>query len=143
MAMAADEAFYAAAERRIEYLTLVIGAAATVCAGIFWGIRAGAGVAIGAAISWINFRWMKQGIDTLVRLSTAQQGVDKPRVPKTVYFKFLGRYALLVLVAYVILHSFGLMIMNVVAGFFAVVAAVLIEMIGQLFRSSPATHSGS
>lgn len=143
MAMAADEAFYAAAERRIEYLTLAIGAAGAVCAWIFWDIRAGAGVAIGAAISWINFRWMKQGINTLVQLSTAQQGAQKIRVPKSVYFKFLGRYGLLVLAAYVILRSFRGIITSVLAGFFAVVAAVLVEMTGQLFRSRRLTRFDS
>jgi len=143
MAITADEAFYAAAERRIEYLTLAIGAAGVVCALIFWDIRAGAGVAIGAAVSWINFRWMKQGVNTLVRLSTAQEGAEKVRVPKTAYLKFLGRYALLVLVAYVILHSFKIVITSVLAGFFAVVAAVLVEMTGQLFRSRNLPHSDS
>jgi small-conductance mechanosensitive channel len=143
MTMAADEAFYTAAERRIEYLTLAIGAAGAVCALIFWDVRAGVGVAVGAAISWINFRWMKQGINTLVRLSTAQEGAEKVRVPKSAYLKFLGRYALLVLVAYVILHSFKLVIAFVLAGFFAVVAAVLVEMTGQLFRSRRVTRSDS
>lgn len=143
MAMAADEAFYAAAERRIEYLTLAIGAAGVVCASIFWDIRAGVGVAIGAAISWINFRWMKQGVNMLVRLSTAQEGAEKVRVPKRAYLKFLGRYALLVLVAYVILRSFKVAITSVLAGFFAVVAAVLVEMTGQLFQSHHLPHSDS
>jgi hypothetical protein len=141
--MAADEAFYAAAERRIEYLTLAIGAAGVVCASIFWNIRAGAGVAIGAAISWINFRWMKQGINTLVRLSTDQQGVEKVRVPKRTYFKFLGRYGLLILVAYAILYSYRNLITSVLAGFFAVVAAVIVELTGQLLRSRHLPHSDS
>jgi hypothetical protein len=143
MAIAADEAFYEAAERRIEYLALLIGAAGTICAWIFWGVRAGAGVAVGASISWINFRWMKQGVNTLVRLSTVQKGAEIVRVPKSVYFKFLGRYVLLVLAAYAILHGFRLIITSVLAGFFAVVAAVLIEMLGQLFRPRSQLRSGS
>jgi small-conductance mechanosensitive channel len=143
MAIAADEAFYEAAERRIEYLALLIGATGTICAWIFWGVRTGAGVAVGAAISWINFRWMKQGVNTLVRLSTVQQGAENVRVPMSVYFKFLGRYVLLVLAAYAILHGFRLIITSVLAGFFAVVAAVLIEMLGQLFRARPQPRSGS
>lgn len=141
--MAADEGFYAAAERRIEYFTLVVGAAGTLGAGILWGVSAAVGFATGAALSWLNFRWMKQGIGTLARLSTAQEGAEKIRVPPSVYFKFLGRYALLILAAYVILRGFKLVIVSVLAGLFAVVAAVLVEMIGQLFRSGPVPHVDS
>ena len=65
--------FYAAALRRIEYLTVGIGILATVAVAIHWGIGAGSGLAIGAALSWINFRWMKQGVTTLALLSVAQE----------------------------------------------------------------------
>jgi len=141
--MAADERFYAAAERRIEYLTLGIGAVGTAGAAILWGISTGVGFAMGAALSWLNFRWMKQGIGALARLSAAQEGAEKIRVPRSVYFKFLGRYALLILAAYVILRGFKFVIVSVLAGLFAVVAAVLVEMIGQLFRSGPVSNVDS
>jgi hypothetical protein len=135
--MAADDAFYAAVERRIEYLTLGIGAIAAIVAAITWGWRSGAGVASGAGLSWINYRWLKQGVATLARLSTAQAGTEKARVPPSVYFKFLGRYALLVVAAYAILRSFKLPVASLLAGLFAVIAAVIVELIGQLFRSGP------
>ena len=135
--MAVDDAFYAAVERRIEYLTLGIGATAAIAAAIIWGWRAGAGVASGAALSWINYRWLKQGVATLARLSTAQAGTEKARVPPSVYFKFLGRCALLVVAAYAILRGFKLPVASLLAGFFAVIAAVIVELIGQLVRSGP------
>lgn len=134
--MTEDEAFYAAAERRIEYLTIGIGVAAALAAGIIWGIRVGAGVAVGALISWLNFRWMKQGIGTLARLAAAQSDAEKVRIPKTAYAKFLARYVLLIIVAYVILRGFRSIGLALLAGLFAGVAAVLAELIAQLFRSS-------
>jgi hypothetical protein len=141
--MPEDETFYAAAERRIEYFTLVIGAAAAIAAWIFWSIKTGAGVATGAVLSWINYRWMKQGIGLLARFSTAQAGAEKPRVPMSVYLKLLGRYALLIVTAYAILRGFSLPAAGFVAGLFAVVAAVLVEMTGQLFRSGPQPRADS
>jgi small-conductance mechanosensitive channel len=135
--MAADEGYYSAAERRIEYLTLGIGAIAAIAAAIICGWRAGVGVASGAALSWINYRWLKQGVATLARLSTAQAGTEKARVPPSVYLKFLGRYALLIVAAYAILRGFKLPAASLLAGFFAVIAAVIVELIGQLFRSGP------
>ena len=74
--MAGDEEFYRAAERRIEWLIAGIGVFATAATWFFWGGRAAAGLAAGAALSWVNYRWMKQGVDTLARLSTAQAGTQ-------------------------------------------------------------------
>ena len=135
--MQQDDPFYAASERRIEYLTIAIGAVATIASAIIWGWRASAGIGSGAILSWINYRWLKQGIGTLARLSTAQAGAEKARVPPSVYLKFLGRYALLIVAAYAILHGFKLPAAGLLAGLFAVIAAVIVELIGQLFRSGP------
>jgi hypothetical protein len=77
---------------------------------------------------------MKQGIATLARVSTAQANSEKPRIPKTAYAKLLGRYALLIVAAYVILRGFRTMAASLLGGLFAGVAAVLVELIGQLFR---------
>jgi ATP synthase I chain len=144
MTLASDDAaYYTAAERRIEWLTIAIGAVASASAAIVWRPRAGAGVAIGTLLSWINFRWMKQGISGLTRLSAAQQGGETPRVPKSIYVKLMGRYALLIAVAYVILRDFGSVAAGLLAGLFSVVAAVLIEAVLLLFRRRPIDRLGS
>jgi hypothetical protein len=135
--MAADDAFYAAAERRIEYLALGIGVAGVAITWFTWGGRAAAGFAAGAVLSWINYRWMKQGVGTLARLSVAQAGAQRAQVPVSVYFKFIGRYALLIVAAYAILRGIKPPAASLLAGFFTIIAAVLVEMVGQLFRSGP------
>jgi hypothetical protein len=133
------DAFYAAAERRIEYLTVAIGALTAIAVIIIWNWRAGFSFACGAVLSWLNYRWLKQGVATLTRLPTAQTGTEKARVPTTVYLKVLGRYALLIAAGYAILRGFKLPAAALLAGLFAVIAAVLVELIGQLFRSDPRT----
>ena len=141
--MAEDDSFYARAERRIEYLTIGIGASGALCAAIFWNLRSAAGVAVGALLSWLNFRWLKQGIGVLAKLSTAREGAENIRVPRAAYAKFLGRYALLIVVAYVNLRGFRLMAPSLLAGLFAGVAAVLAEMVGQIFRAGRVPRAGS
>ncbi len=141
--MAGDEEFYSAAERRIEWLIGGIGAAASAGTWFLWGGRAAVGVAAGAILSWVNYRWMKQGVDTLARLSAAQAGRQGAQVPPSVYLKFLGRYALLIVAAYAILRAFRPPVASLLAGFFSVVAAVLVEMVGQLFRRSPPPDASS
>ena len=62
---------------------------------------------------------MKQGVDTLARLSTAQAGTQRAQVPAGVYLKFLGRYALLIVAAYAILRAFKPPVASLLAGFFS------------------------
>lgn len=140
--MGKDDAFYLSAERRIEYITIGAGAAAALVAGFLWGAKAGASLAAGAALSWLNYRWMKQGVGALIPLATAQAGAEKVKIPRSVYFKFLGRYALLLVAAYVILSRLRLPAAFLIAGLFAVVAAVLLELIFELFGGggSARTH---
>ncbi len=124
--------------RRIEYLTLGLGAAATLVVAVGWGWRAAAGLALGAALSWVNYRWLKQGVAAIAQLSTAQADAPKVRIPKRVYVKFFGRFALLLVAVYAILSGSLLPGATVLAGLFAVVAAVLIELIYRLVRGGAA-----
>lgn len=135
--------FYTAAERRIEYFAAGIGISGTMVAFLFWGVRPGIGVAVGAGISWLNYRWMRLGVATMARITKSQSRGEKAGVPFGTYLRTLGRYALLAIGAYVMLHFFSLPIVSLLAGFSAVLAGVLAEAIGQLFRSgeSAATRS--
>jgi len=136
MAVAGNESYYRVAERRIEYVTLGIGAAGTIGALLWAGIRAGAGVAVGAVLAWLNYRWLKQGVGALADLAKVQAGAPRVRVPRSVYFKFIGRYVLLILVAYVILTRFEVPAASLLAGFGSLVFAVLAEIVWQLFGTS-------
>ena len=132
--MAESASTYVAAEQRIEWMTVVLGLAGAAFVFLRWGWRPGAGVALGAALAWLNFRWLKQGVTALVKLSTAQANSEHARVPLVVYAKFFGRFALLLLIVYVILSRSWLPVAAVLGGLFAVVAAVMIELMWELVR---------
>jgi ATP synthase I chain len=139
--MAEPDSFYAAAERRIEWLTLALGIAGAGFAYMRWGWRSGTGVALGAALMWLNFRWLKQGVNALVKVSTAQAASEQPGIPRGVYVKFFGRFALLLVVVYVILSRSLVPVPAILGGLFAVVAAVMLELVWELatFRRPPGT----
>ena len=137
--MEVPDSHYGTAERRIEGLTVVLGIAGATFAGLLWGWRPGLGVALGAALTWLNFRWLKGGVGALVTVSTAQAGSEQARVPRLVYVKFFGRFALLLLAVYVILSRHLLPIIAVLAGLFALMAAVMVEMLFELARSRRGT----
>lgn len=127
-----EESFYAAAERRVELVTGAVGIAAAVVAAVVWGWLAGAGVAIGSGIAWVNLRWLRLGVNALVNSSVAQSDESRPRIPRAVYVKFFGRYALLLAVVYVILSRSVLPVAALIGGLFASVAAVVLEAIWEL-----------
>ena len=139
--MAESDSMYVAAEHRIEWMTLAFGLAGAMFVLLRWGWRPGAGVALGAALAWLNFRWLKQGVTALVKLSTAQANSEHARVPVSIYAKFFGRFALLLVGVYVILSRSWLPVAAVLGGLFAVVGAVMIELMWELVRSRRETET--
>jgi ATP synthase I subunit len=127
------DAFYAQAERRIERLVLVLGVLLTVGLLIFGKVRLAGGVLAGSALGWLNFRWLKQTLAALAAKGNADAG-EQAQVPKSLWFKVIGRYVLVLgLLCAILLFSFvpG---SAVLGGFFCLVAAVLIEIAYQLAR---------
>lgn len=63
---------YRQSETRISQLTLVCGVVGAVLMAVFYQPRWGAGVLIGSLLAWLNFRWLKQGLDALTGTMAAQ-----------------------------------------------------------------------
>jgi small-conductance mechanosensitive channel len=122
---------------RVEYWTLGFGLLVATFAAGRWGWVQAAGVCFGTVISWVNFRWLKQGVGVLAALSEAQAGQEKVQIPKSVYFKSLGRFVLLIIVLYAILSRPGWPAAAVLCGLFAAVAGALAEMIYYLVEHLP------
>jgi hypothetical protein len=119
---------YTAIERRIEVFIAMAGALMTVIAAARWGLRAAEGVAIGTAVCWVNFRWLRVGAASLIKLGLAQAGVENVYVPRSTHAKFMARLLLLVFIAYVILAWLRLPVMAVISGLAAVVPAIVLEL---------------
>ncbi|HXN23601.1 MAG TPA: hypothetical protein VOA41_12745 [Candidatus Dormibacteraeota bacterium] len=131
-------------QRRVEWLALAIGLTATVFAGVRWGASCATGFATGAGLSWLNYRWLKQGVLTIVpSQASAHAHVNAgeaipesehagPKVPLKAFAKFFGRYVLVIAALYVILAYSLLPAAAFLAGLFVVVAAVLAELLYEL-----------
>jgi hypothetical protein len=129
-----NEAESVAIERRLEYFLLGSGAVATLVAAIGWGIRSAEGAAIGTALCWLNFRWLKQGAGAVIRMGMAQAGAEVVRVPRVFHLKFFGRLVLLLAVVYVILVRFRLPAIATLCGLVAVFPAVVLELFYEIWR---------
>ena len=129
-----DDANYQGIERRLEMLIAGLGATMAVGAGLGWGMRAAEAAAIGTALCWLNFRWLRQGAGALIHLGMAQAGAEVVRVPRMVHAKFFGRLVLLLIVAYAILAWLRLPAIAFLCGLVAVVPAILVELAYEVAR---------
>ena len=122
-----NEVTHARFSRRIQWLTIILGFAGALAAGLFKSHRAGYGVAIGAVLAWVNFRWLDQGLSSFVRGSLSQEGLPKPQVPISTYVKFGGRYALIAIALYGIVTFLAIPALWLIVGLLALGLAATVE----------------
>jgi small-conductance mechanosensitive channel len=121
-------------ERRISWLTLVFGGAAGLGAGLLRSRLWGVGLAIGAALAYLNFRWLRRGLDGLVEASTAQASRKKPQVPLGSYFLALVRYGLIGLTVYVIFEYLHVPLASMIVGLCALGAAAITASVYEMLH---------
>ncbi|HET6932257.1 MAG TPA: ATP synthase subunit I [Candidatus Acidoferrum sp.] len=118
-------ATYAATEKWIAGLTLLLGALAAIAVACFYKPNWGVGILVGAILAWFNFRWLRRGLDALTTAATAQADQPNPHVPIGTYFKALFRYGLIALAVYVIFEYLNVPILSMILGLCALGAATL------------------
>ncbi|HXY24888.1 MAG TPA: ATP synthase subunit I [Candidatus Acidoferrum sp.] len=121
----ADSNTPARTEQRISWLTLLLGLIAAATSAILQRVPWAIGLAIGTILAWLNYRWLRRGVDALVLASKAQEGVEKPRVPRSAYFIALFRYGLLALSVYLIYTYLHVPLGSMIVGMCALAAAAL------------------
>ena len=139
----AHEPFGSATLRRIEWLTLMIGGLGAAWAAWRWGWRGALGLVLGATLSWINYRWLKGSVQAFGAAAVAQtvSQTGEPAeaqpvsVPRGAYFKFFGRFVLLLGAVYVILTRTWFPAVAVLAGLFASAAGVVVGLLYEFISS--------
>jgi hypothetical protein len=115
------------AQRRIAALTLAIGAIAAIIIAVAVTWRWGAGILLGAALAWINFLWLEQGLEAIARLAVAQSGAPKPRISLWVWIKVFSRYGLIAILLYTAWGFLHIPVVSMLAGLCALGAAAMAE----------------
>jgi small-conductance mechanosensitive channel len=124
----------AVTERRISWLTLLIGLVCGFFVAIFRDRLWGLGLCIGAVLAWLNFRWLGRGLDALVNASKAQATAAKPRVPLATYFLAAFRYGLIAFTVYVIFKLLKVPLLSMVVGLCALGAAAIVASVYEILR---------
>ncbi len=116
--------FYSHALDRIHKFMLALGVAALVVGTAVFGWRIGLGFAVGGAVSFLNFYWLKKVVAG-VAAATVQSGT--PASSRGIVHRFLLRYFLMAIAAFVILTVSRDSLYGFFAGLFLPVAAMLCE----------------
>ena len=120
----ATDALFSDSLRRIQkFIPIASGAIALV---LFWKGTLGLalGFALGAAVAWINFLWLKSTVAALANAIT-QSGAQASR--PCVVLRFITRFALIALGAYVIFTSYPVAFHGFLGGLFVPVLAIFME----------------
>lgn len=127
---------FAKVERRIAWLTPVLGAVAGAVVAFTHGWRWGLGLAVGGALSWLNFYWLRQGLDALQLFAAEQAGRETPKasVPLRTWVGFALRYGLLAAAIYVIFVYAKIPILSMLVGLCALGAAALAASVFEILH---------
>ncbi len=116
--------FYSRTIERIQRIMIVIGIAAFLTAQVYFGWRISLGVLCGSIVGYVNFYWLKNIVVGVADL-TAQSGT--PASGRGIVYRFLLRYFLMAVAAYVILSVSRESLYGFFAGLLLPVAALFFE----------------
>jgi ATP synthase I chain len=128
-----DDPYYLGIERRLTLLSLYLGLAATATFLILGKVSGACSFVIGAILSYLNFNWMKQGVDRLLGADLIQKAPAGQSTRKII-FKYFLRYALIGGILYAIVRVKFLDLKAAFLGLFLFVAAILCECIHQVIK---------
>ena len=115
-------------DRRLNRSALIVASIAVPVVFAVFSAKAALSVAAGGVLSYINFSWLKQAIDFIVKQGAQGRG------GRGVAVRFVGRYALIGVFLYVTIRSSALQLVFVFAGLLLYVIAILVECFSEVIR---------
>ena len=127
-----SDSFYSGATERIQRFMIVLGTALTGVAWWRFGWRIALGFVCGCVISYLNFHWLKKVVTALADRATLS---GETQSSKGVVFRFMLRYFLIAVGAYVILSVSPASLYGLLMGLFLVVGAIACEAAYEAYAS--------
>lgn len=135
----AAEAYYSGAVNRILRVTAVLSIPGAIAVFALYGFRACLGFSVGAALGYLNFRWLSSSVEGLAtRIAAANLPEDaklgglKASSAFGLIVRFIGRILLVALAAYVIFRGSRIGLFGFMAGLGVPVAAMLFEAVHEV-----------
>ena len=120
------ERFFSGALDRIRRISVVLGIASSIAVWAMFGWQIGAAYSLGCVISYVNFHWLKRGVNALADrvTNTGQAGSSTG-----VVVRFMLRYGFIAIACYAILKSSKSSVFALLGGLFLTIAAMLCEAV--------------
>jgi hypothetical protein len=122
--------------RRVALLTPIFGITATIIASILHRWDWAEGLILGSGLGWLNFHWLKRGVEAITSAAAAQAG-EKRRGTAATYLAAAFRYALIGLSVYVIFEYLHVPLVSIVLGLCALAAAIIVASVWEVLQSVP------
>ncbi len=125
--------------RRVERTAIAVCGATAVAALILTrgAVGAAAAVAAGGMLIGVSYWAIKTGVSELLQAVALRGAAGAPVPRRSIVLKLAGRYALLALLAYVMIARLRLHPLGLLAGASSVTAAVSIEALRSLLKKNP------
>jgi ATP synthase I chain len=123
--------------RRVACLTPVFGITASLIASFLHRWDWAEGLILGAGLGWLNFHWLKRGVEAILSAAAAEAGVEKRRGTAAGYLAAAFRYALIGFSVYVIFKYLHVPLVSIVLGLCALAAAILVASVWEVLQSVP------
>jgi hypothetical protein len=120
----APDALFTSSLRRIEQFIPALAVVVSVALGFKAGWPVALGFLVGSTVAYVNFHWLKS---TVVALADAVAGIGAHASKPSVVLRFLTRFVLIALAAYVIFVSYPVAFRGFLGGLFTPVLAILAE----------------
>jgi hypothetical protein len=120
--------FYQQFEKRLSRTNIIIVAVGVTGVGTMVSAFAALSLAVGGAISYLNFHWLKQAIDHLV----LSRGAGATRL--RVLLQYVARHALIALALFATIRFAILDLTFLLAGLFSYFLAIFLECIFEITR---------
>ncbi len=94
------------------------------------------GLVLGSILGWLNFRWMKRGLEAFTSVAAAKAGEARRRTTAPTYLAAVFRYVLIGASVYVIFKFLHVPLVSLVLGLCSLAVAILTASVWEIVQSS-------
>lgn len=112
---------------RIARNALILLVLLFLTSALFWSWGGAVSVGLGGLLAWLNFRWLKSGVEAILSTQEAPP-------PRSVITRFVGRLLLILICLFAMIQLSFLSLIGAVIGLSIFVLSGIFEAICQLLR---------
>jgi len=122
--------------RRVLILTPSLGILAGAIAFLLHRPDWAEGLVLGSILGWLNFRWMKRGLEAFTSVAAARAGEARRQSSAPTYLAAVFRYVLIGASVYVIFKVLHVPLVSLVLGLCSLAVAILTASVWEIVQSS-------